>query len=288
MAIKINTICLQCLINKHLETARELDETKANAFAKELMEVLQNALENSSSAVAGAKINGLYQKHFGLEQDRFVQEKIDSNVFVKNRLPQIKALVEQQIDPVFAGLQFAILGNYLDFSALRGQVSFEKLDDMLNEALQMQLDMDVYESLCRDLSGAKTLLYITDNAGEIGFDRILAEQLHKKYPHMQITFCVRGLPAHNDATRQDAEFMEIPFQIIDTGNDIGGVDIPSLSAKAKNALETADVVLAKGMGNTESMFGCGYNVYYAFLVKCPRFVEYFRKPMMTPMLWKEQ
>ena len=288
MAIKINTLCLQCLINKHLETARELDETKANAFAKELMEVLQNALENSSSAVAGAKINGLYQKHFGLEQDRFVQEKIDSNVFVKNRLPQIKALVEQQSDPVFAGLQFAILGNYLDFSALRGQVSFEKLDAMLLDALNMQLDKDVYDSLCRDLSGAKNLLYITDNAGEIGFDRILAEQLHKKYPHMQITFCVRGLPAHNDATRQDAEFMEIPFPIIDTGNDIGGVDIPSLSAEAKNALETADVVLAKGMGNTESMFGCGYNVYYAFLVKCPRFVEYFRKPMMTPMLWKEQ
>lgn len=288
MAIKINTLCLQCLINKHLETARELDETKANAFAKELMEVLQNALENRSSAVAGAKINGLYQKHFGLEQDRFVQEKIDSNVFVKNRLPQIKALVEQQSDPVFAGLQFAILGNYLDFSALRGQVSFEKLDDMLNEALQMQMDMDVYESLCRDLATGEKLLYITDNAGEIGFDRILAEQLHKKYPHMQITFCVRGLPAHNDATRQDAEFMEIPFPIIDTGNDIGGVDIPSLSAEAKNALDTADVVLAKGMGNTESMFGCGYNVYYAFLVKCPRFVEYFRKPMMTPMLWREQ
>ncbi len=288
MAIKINTLCLQCLFNKHLETARELDEKKANAFAKELMEVLKNALENSSSAVAGAKINGLYQKHFGLEQDRFVQEKIDSNVFVKNRLPQIKALVEQQSDPVFAGLQFAILGNYLDFSALRGQVSFEKLDDMLNEALQMQMDMGVYESLCRDLATGEKLLYITDNAGEIGFDRILAEQLHKKYPHMQITFCVRGLPAHNDATRQDAEFMEIPFPIIDTGNDIGGVDIPSLSAEAKNALETADVVLAKGMGNTESMFGCGYNVYYAFLVKCPRFVEYFRKPMMTPMLWKEQ
>ena len=288
MAIKINTLCLQCLINKHLETARELDETKANAFAKELMEVLQNALENSSSAVAGAKINGLYQKHFGLEQDRFVQEKIDSNVFVKNRLPQIKALVEQQSDPVFAGLQFAILGNYLDFSALRGQVSFEKLDDMLNEALQMQMDMDVYESLCRDLATGEKLLYITDNAGEIGFDRVLAEQIQKKYPHLQITFCVRGLPAHNDATRQDAEFMEIPFPIVDTGNDIGGVDIPSLSAEAKNALETADVVLAKGMGNTESMFGCGYNVYYAFLVKCPRFVEYFRKPMMTPMLWKEQ
>ena len=48
-------------------------------------------------------------------------------------------------------------------------------------------------------------------------------------------------------------------------------------------MEEADVILAKGMGNTETMFGCGYNVYYAFLVKCPRFVHLFGKPMMTPM-----
>ena len=36
------------------------------------------------------------------------------------------------------------------------------------------------------------------------------------------------------------------------------------------------------------MFGCGYNVYYAFLVKCQRFVDRFHKPMFTPMLVKER
>ena len=50
----------------------------------------------------------------------------------------------------------------------------------------------------------------------------------------------------------------------------------------------ADVILAKGMANAETMLGCGYNVYYAFLVKCQRFVTRFGKPMFTPMLVKER
>ena len=47
------------------------------------------------------------------------------------------------------------------------------------------------------------------------------------------------------------------------------------------------MILAKGMGNTESMYGCGYPVYYAFLIKCVRFQEYFKAPMMSPMFIKD-
>lgn len=288
MAINMNTLCIRCLAKKHLEAAEALDPEKAVDFGKNLLEILRDALEGSNSAIVGAKINYLYQKHFGMGHDRFIAEKKESNEFIKPRLGEISALVEQQNDPVFAALQFAVLGNYLDFAALKGQVSFEKLDEMLQNALKMELDPQVYESLCKDLASGKKLLYITDNAGEIGFDRILAQQLQKKYPHLQITFCVRGKPAHNDATREDAAYMELEFPIVDTGNDIGGVDIPQLSRQAKEALDQADVVIAKGMGNTESMYGCGYNVYYAFLVKCIRFEQFFNKPHMTPMLIKDK
>ena len=41
------------------------------------------------------------------------------------------------------------------------------------------------------------------------------------------------------------------------------------------------------MANTETMYGCGHNVYYAFLIKCQRFVDRFGKPMFTAMLVKE-
>ena len=120
------------------------------------------------------------------------------------------------------------------------------------------------------------------------FDRVFAEEIAARYPHLDITFCVRGGIALNDATREDAAAVGIPFKVIDNGNRIPGTQLDQLSAEAKEALETADVILAKGMANVETMFGCGHNVYYAFLVKCQRFVTLFEKPLMTPMLVPER
>ena len=286
--IGINALCVRCLVDKHTEAAHAIDPVKAVDFCREMLELVKNGVGCSNSSCVDARINDLYVKHFGLPQDRYVEEKRKSNAFVVPRLPAIRALVEQQPDPVFAALQFAILGNYLDFSALKGQVSFEKLEDMLKSALSMELDKKVYESFCAELSVAKTLLYITDNAGEIGFDRVLAQQLQRRFPHLTITFCVRGLPALNDATRADAACCGIEFPIVDTGNDIGGVDLPSLGKEARDALHNADVILTKGMGNVETLYGCGLNIYYAFLVKCPRLMEVFQKPLLTPMFIKEK
>ena len=204
------------------------------------------------------------------------------------RLPQICARIEKAEDPVYAALQFAVLGNYLDFSALQGEVSFDALENMLDAALELPLDKDCYEQFCQDLQAGKTLLYLTDNAGEIVFDRVLAEELQKKYPHLQITFCVRGEPVSNDATREDAAVAGVTFPVIDNGTAIGGTVLRFVGEELKKAMETADVIVAKGMGNTESLFGCGYNVYYAFLVKCERFIQVFNKPKLTPMFIKDK
>ncbi len=72
--------------------------------------------------------------------------------------------------------------------------------------------------------------------------------------------------------------------MIDNGNTIGGTQLDQLGQEARRALDEADVIIAKGMGNVETMLGCGYNVYYAFLVKCQMFADRFQKPLMTPML----
>ena len=158
---------------------------------------------------------------------------------------------------------------------------------MLDTAFELELDQKTYADFCKELENGKKLLYLTDNAGEIGFDRIFAEEIAKKYPHLEITFCVRGDVILNDATRADAAEVGIPFPVIDNGNRVPGTQIDLLGQEALDALNAADVILAKGMANCETMFGCGYNVYYAFLVKCQRFVERFQKPMLTPMLVKE-
>lgn len=289
MSIAIDTICLQCHMERNLQLARTLGtEEEAMAFAKDLMQMYLTAPEGISSPWFGPRTAELFHQHYGLPIDRYRQEKIDSNKFVLERLDLIRERVQEARDPVYAALQFSILGNYLDFSALRGQVSFEKLAEMLDAARDISLDADTYRKFRQDLAQGKTLLVLTDNAGEIGFDRILAETIFEAFPNLAITFCVRGGITQNDATREDAAEMGIPFPVIDNGNLVPGTQLDQLSDEASQALHTSDVILAKGMANVETMFGCGLNVYYAFLIKCHRFVDRFGKPMFTPMFLRER
>ena len=288
MSVALDSGCMECHLRRNLETARGLGtEEQATAFAKALMKLYLSAPEGASTPWLAPHTAELFRKMYGLDADRFRAEKEASNRFVLSRLDQIRRRAQAAPDPVYAGLQFAILGNYLDFSALQGQVDFGKLDEMLDSALEMELDENAYRAFRRDLETGKRLLYLTDNAGEIGFDRVLAEEIQKAYPHLAITFCVRGDVIVNDATREDARAVGLPFPVIDNGNRVGGTDLNQLSEDARQALEDADVVLAKGMGNAETMLGCGYNVYYAFLIKCPRFIQRFEKPMLTPMFLRE-
>ena len=125
MSISIDTYCLQCLLRRNIALAQTLGtEEQAMAFAKEIMKLYLAAPEGVSSPWFGPQIADLLHDMYGLDYDRFRQEKLDSNRFVLERLPAIREKVTNAKDPVFAGLQFAILGNYLDFSALQGQVSF--------------------------------------------------------------------------------------------------------------------------------------------------------------------
>lgn len=288
MKIGVNATCLRCHFGKNMDTAIALgDEATALAFGKELMGLYLSAPEGVSSPWFGPGVTALFQKYYGLDEDRYAEEKRLSNAYALQRMDAIRSRVESRPDPVYAGLQFSILGNYLDFSALQGKVSFAELDKMLDLGFTMDVDRACYEKLCRDLENGKKLLFLTDNAGEIGFDRIFAEQIAEKYPQLEITFCVRGAPALNDATREDALAVGVPFAVIDNGNNIAGTELRLLGPEAKAALEAADVVIAKGMGNVETAYGCGYNIYYAFLVKCKMFADRFRKPLMTPMLVRE-
>lgn len=287
--MRINADCIECMIRRNLETARlHGDDAQVTEFALDLMRLILKTPEASSPCFA-PEISRLYQKHFGLDPDRYAEEKRLSNQFVLERMDQIRDLVSQSEDRLYAAFQFAILGNYIDFSALQGELSFDTLDAMLGKAKQFHVDAQVFARLCRDLASGKALLYLTDNAGEIGFDRIFAEEIHRQYPDLHITFCVRGGPALNDATREDAAIVGIPFPVIDNGNCTPGTVLSLAGDDLLAALKASDVVIAKGQANAETLMDThhGYNVYYAFLAKCIRFTQRFSVPKLSAVLTQE-
>lgn len=290
MGIAMDSLCHQCLMGKYVATARSLgDGATATAFSRELMGYLVQLPPEADSSYMGEFVQSLFTRYYGLEADRYREEKRRSNAFALEKLEAMQKQLRQAEDPLYRALQLSVLGNYIDFSALGNSVSLEYLDTLLEKAETFCLDRAAYAQLRQQLSRAETLLLLCDNAGEIVMDRLLGQTLQQLYPQLKITFCVRGKPVHNDATLEDAAIAGIPFPVIHNGVAVGGTPLDRVCEPCRLAVENSDVVIAKGMGNTETLYGCGHNIFYVFLIKCPRFEEFFQKPYMEPMLlWERQ
>ena len=289
--MRLDSQCILCLLKRHSETAAKYgDEGQVTAFTRDLMHLICAGPVEMSAPFYTPGITKLFTEHFGLADDRFAEEKEASNRYALERFDQLTQMVRSAEDPLYAGLQGAILGNYIDFSALQGEVSFEKLDEMLELLHTIQVDREVFASLRADLERGKELLYLTDNAGEIVFDRVWLEVIRDMFPGLSVTVCVRGGPAQNDATAADAEAVGMPFPVIGNGTRIPGTVLELASDELKAALKTADVIIAKGQANVETLLdtGHGYNIYYAFLVKCKRFIDRFGREKLTPMLVRDK
>ena len=118
----------------------------------------------------------------------------------------------------------------------------------------------------------KKFCTLTDNAGEIVFDRLLIEQL----PAENITVVVRGKPVINDAMMEDASIAGLPqiVEVINNGSDAPGTILESCSEKFRHRFEKADLIIAKGQGNYETLSDVDKNIFFLLKVKCPVIAEH--------------
>ena len=264
--------CIDCLVRRHFKLAQaKHDGPKAYAYLRDVMQILLDAPAGVAAPWLTGAFTEAYSKYWPGE-DAYTRLKQDSNDLVLSLLPEIRPMVAGAADPLELALKFARTGNFLDFGILTPEAAHKALWEAIEKTPEEALDAGVYEAFRSDLAQAKELLILGDNAGEIAFDTLLAEQLHRTCPDLSVTYCVRGRNTLNDATRADAAYvgMDRLARIIDNGSAISGTEIAYAGPELKEALAAADVILAKGSGNFECMAGCGLNVYYIFMCKCQR------------------
>ena len=186
-------------------------------------------------------------------------------------------------------IKYVCVGNYIDFG-VTGNIDDQMLDDLLKKVDSLNIPEQEIKYLEEELKQAKTLLYITDNCGEIVLDKIFIEELKKRYGNLEITVMVRGGLAINDATIEDAQEIGLTkiVPVISNGAAIAGTVKEQLSKEARKQLDSADVIIAKGMGNFESMYQEGINPYYLFLCKCDLFTRRFGVKLFDPIFCKEE
>lgn len=283
--IRIHSDCLSCLAVKETEKYPEgISEAVKLEYKKGVLSILGNAKPSDSAPLLVKYISDLQQKMFGKGFD-YTDAKIYFNDYVMKKAAGIEEDIFNAEDAVFRALQYAMTGNYIDFGT-PSNVNEEKFDELVENAKNLQLDAVTYENLKKDLYTAKKLVVLTDNCGEIVFDKIMIKILKTFYPSLEITAIVRGLPALNDATMEDAKQIGLTelVNVIGNGTDIAGTVYDRISKEAQIALKEADVVISKGLGNFETLNGCGLNVYYLFMCKCKMFAEKFQKNLFEGIL----
>lgn len=288
--MKLNPYCMCCAVNKQEEKIRKFpDMDKKTEYMKKVMSILSSAEEQDCSPSLSVEIKKLYSEFWNCPAEDYTEIKKEFNQLMLNVEASVEEKIRTSADPLETALLYARIGNYIDFAALEN-VSQETMLKLLENENQEPLSQTEYANFQKDLSTAKTLVYLTDNCGEIVLDKLAVKILKEKYPQLNITVIVRGYPVVNDATMEDAEEIGLTDIVKVTGNgsNVGGTWFPGLSNEARTLLEQADVILAKGQGNFETMNDCGLNVYYLFLCKCNLFQRRFHAKALQGMFLNER
>lgn len=273
----INLECIYCTINKadSLFSQHEIDEDKKMEFMKQVFKIISMSEKNDTSPYLNAKIMRLLNSELNLG-DIYYEIKKQYNKLLMSMEDEILNNIYNSHDKLFTALKYAMVGNFIDFGAM-DKVDINKLKNLIKDAPKQIVNNNEYNNFLQEIKNAKQIVYIVDNSGEIVFDKIFIKLIKELCSETCIDVIVRGKPVHNDATIVDAEEVGLCsiVNVIENGTDIPGTQLNEINLKAKEKIDNADLIIAKGQGNFETLYGCGKNIYYLFLCKCDLFTKRF-------------
>jgi uncharacterized protein with ATP-grasp and redox domains len=268
--------CLPCLMSQALKAARAA--TDDEEVQRKVVDAVAGLIPELS---LGLKPPEIAQRGYQLisqitgDNDPFKQEKVEANRTALKLWPQLEQLVEQSTDRLFMACKLAILANSIDFGP-----NFEHggIESIIDEATMCSLPptVDDYDQFGDVLSNSRRLLYLGDNAGEIVFDRLLIEEINR-VKELETYFVVRDKPVINDVTMGDALAvgMDSVAKVISNGSDAPATILSQCSVELQQLYRSADIIVAKGQGNYESLEGERGNIFFLLRAKCPLLAETF-------------
>ncbi len=281
---RLNGECVKCLIKKYSKDYPEgADEKSCEAFTKGVLEIIDNATPDESAPELVEKFEILRKECFGFTKD-FTHIKKHFNDLILAMEGRIEDKITDSKNPLETAVKYAMMGNYIDFGAM-DKVDENELQKFIDEAMDIEIPQNEFDRFQGELKTARNIVYLTDNCGEVVFDKLLMKTILKVFPHIHLDIIVRGENVINDATEEDAKQIGL-YEIADvTGNGtaIAGTCLNKISKEAREIIDNADVIIAKGQGNFETLNHCGLNIYYIFMCKCTMFADRFKVPRFSGM-----
>ncbi len=273
--------CIPCILRQTLDAAR-LVSKDPTVHENILRDVLGWAGEmdlSQSPPAMAQRIHRRLREITGVD-DPYRETKDLQNSMAMELISTLKHDVETASNPLLMAARLAIAGNIIDMG-VNGNFTESDVCQAVNQALTEPF-FGEQDSFRQAIAKAESILYIADNAGEIAFDRLLIEKLSPE----RVTLVVRGAPVINDATLADAQAVGLDkiVEIIDNGSDAPGTIISDCSQEFRRRYTDADLIIAKGQGNFESLNTEPGNLFFLFKVKCPLVADLVNQPIGTQML----
>ena len=273
--MKVSAACLPCMVHRAYREvcyATEDPELRLKVMVEVARLLAREFGPDAVPAIVGTKRDRLIKALTG-NPDPYKAVKEHSNQAALRLVPWAREQIEKAGGPYERfrrACLFAIVGNAMEFDILGHRFSLDDLAGMLAEA-ERNLAIDDIRAIYEEARGAKEILYLTDNAGEIAFDALLVRELRALGP--EVVVAVKAEPCINDALMEDALAVGMDraaSQLITTGTDTVGLVLEWASPECRRAYEEADLVVAKGMGNIETLTEYEHDKPVAFLLftKC--------------------
>ncbi len=260
--------CLPCFLRQGLQVARLVgcDEQQQHLVLCRVAALLPELAMDLTPPANAIRLYETIAAATGVT-DPYAKLKRASNAKALARISQLRQEVRLAEVPLAAAIRFAIAGNIIDYGAS------EKFDveAALNRSRELPLAIDGTDALIakiHTLPRGATILYLADNCGEIVYDHLLVELLAELGG--DVTVAVKRGAIINDALAEDARIAGLHHlaRIIDNGTACPGTPLPNCSTEFLQCFDQADLVIAKGQGNFETLSTAEREIFFLLTIKC--------------------
>lgn len=282
--MKLNLDCILCNLKQVLTVTEliNLESADKEVIMRKTLGYLESTNYNRSNPEVIKGTWDIITEHIK-DKNPYQGIKRYYNTELSKLSEKIRNIIAQSPNKFDTALKIAITANLIDFAASH---SFDEamLLKKITNANEQCLAIDDSNILYERLKTAGTLLYLGDNCGEIVLDKIFIEQLRKEFPNINVYFGVRGEPIVNDVTVEDAAMIQMQevSEVISNGDGSLGTVIEKTSPAFKEIFYKADVIIAKGQGNFESLSEARRgNIFFLFMAKCDAVASLLHIPKLS-------
>lgn len=237
--------CLPCILKQLLRTARGATENEwlHRRVMKAALDDLRDADEAGSPAELLSAALRSALRTLG-EPDPFASARADLSRRLGPVVEELRARIGEAERPLCAAALAAAAANVVDELALRDFDPGEVILTLFETGFGLA-DQGRFE---REIEGASRILFLHDNAGEAAIDQLLISELRSLDKDVDVV--VRGAGLFHDATRDDVPPTGL---IIETESEVMGAPPVLCSTLFNEALERADLVIAKGSASWQTL-----------------------------------